>query len=507
MATIAQSAVLVPSAAEIDLDFADHHASDATDEKPRHTHKPQLSVSGPKGNFGDLEHLLRCYPSLGFQASHYGQAVELARKMIVKQPPSSIYLIRDGEFVKVEPEEPAEGGDRGTGCREAVRFLVQEGVVPRAAVDPQTRQSSAELSFAALKRDFGGYAAKILFPNEAPTEGRVDSHPPRGPYKSFLSALVLAGGGPEHDIRRACQSYRVDHYASEPPRPQNTSKKSAGAGKKTQQRSPKTKTDRSNAPLSRFGNVLYASSASPQASFFDTVMQTFVQLLCQRQADQKAAYQAAPEQTRTNARLDGTAYCSWSTTPSEVWALAGLWLEDLFTFALATAAHTAKTRGKATSTPLCEKQESNGAVHVDPQDGVAAATSKTDAFRPEARRLAESTVLYWAARQEVPVYCPSFADGDIAKYLYQHYASTKASPQGGTMLKVDLVRDIHGINRLAMYSKRSGMLICGGGSVKHHVCNANLMRNGADYTVFISNGQEFDGSDAARQARGGGVVG
>ena len=45
------------------------------------------------------------------------------------------------------------------------------------------------------------------------------------------------------------------------------------------------------------------------------------------------------------------------------------------------------------------------------------------------------------------------------------------------------------------------------GLVKHHVCNANLMRNGADFSVYIntaqvcfpsipSSPQEFDGSDA-----------
>ena len=40
------------------------------------------------------------------------------------------------------------------------------------------------------------------------------------------------------------------------------------------------------------------------------------------------------------------------------------------------------------------------------------------------------------------------------------------------------------------------MLIFGGGLVKHHICNANLMRNGANYAVFVNTGQEFDGSDS-----------
>ena len=33
------------------------------------------------------------------------------------------------------------------------------------------------------------------------------------------------------------------------------------------------------------------------------------------------------------------------------------------------------------------------------------------------------------------------------------------------------------------------MLIFGGGLVKHHICNANLMRNGANYAVFVNTGQ------------------
>lgn len=61
---------------------------------------------------------------------------------------------------------------------------------------------------------------------------------------------------------------------------------------------------------------------------------------------------------------------------------------------------------------------------------------------------------------------------------------------------VDLIQDIRGINSLAMFAKRTGMIILGGGIVKHHICNANLMRNGADYSVFINTGSDFDGSDS-----------
>ena len=44
--------------------------------------------------------------------------------------------------------------------------------------------------------------------------------------------------------------------------------------------------------------------------------------------------------------------------------------------------------------------------------------------------------------------------------------------------------------------RRTGAIILGGGLPKHHICNANLMRNGADFAVFLNTAQEFDGSDS-----------
>lgn len=41
---------------------------------------------------------------------------------------------------------------------------------------------------------------------------------------------------------------------------------------------------------------------------------------------------------------------------------------------------------------------------------------------------------------------------------------------------------------MAVKSSRTGVLILGGGVVKHHINNANLMRNGSDFTVYINTG-------------------
>lgn len=102
-----------------------------------------------------------------------------------------------------------------------------------------------------------------------------------------------------------------------------------------------------------------------------------------------------------------------------------------------------------------------------------------------------SSILYWAYKNDIPIFCPALTDGSLGDMLYFH--SFKSSPK---WLTIDIVRDIRSINSLALTAKRTGMIILGGGVVKHHIANANLMRNGAESAVYINTAQEFDGSDA-----------
>ena len=101
----------------------------------------------------------------------------------------------------------------------------------------------------------------------------------------------------------------------------------------------------------------------------------------------------------------------------------------------------------------------------------------------------EESVLYWAYKNNIPIFCPAITDGSIGDMLY--FFTYK---QPG--LVMDIVGDIRRLNDLAIQSHATGMIILGGGLVKHHICNANLMRNGADWSVFVNTASEFDGSDA-----------
>lgn len=103
----------------------------------------------------------------------------------------------------------------------------------------------------------------------------------------------------------------------------------------------------------------------------------------------------------------------------------------------------------------------------------------------------DSSVLYWAYKNDIPVFCPALTDGSIGDMLFFH--TFKASPQ---QIRLDIVADIRKLNSMSMAASNAGMILLGGGLIKHHICNACLMRNGADYAVYINTGQEFDGSDA-----------
>ena len=99
------------------------------------------------------------------------------------------------------------------------------------------------------------------------------------------------------------------------------------------------------------------------------------------------------------------------------------------------------------------------------------------------------SIYYWCYKNDIPVYCPAITDGSIGDmihfFMYKH-------PD----FKLDVAKDIHDLNEFTIVQKKTGIIILGGGVVKHHINNANMMRNGTDYAVYINSGQEWDGSDA-----------
>ncbi len=98
------------------------------------------------------------------------------------------------------------------------------------------------------------------------------------------------------------------------------------------------------------------------------------------------------------------------------------------------------------------------------------------------------SVYYWAYRNNIPVFCPGLTDGSIGDMIFCHSYQNPG-------LILDIASDVRRINDIAIGAARSGMFIIGGALPKHHTCNANMMRNGSDYTVYLNTGVEYDGGD------------
>ncbi|MEM4257462.1 MAG: deoxyhypusine synthase [Candidatus Diapherotrites archaeon] len=101
----------------------------------------------------------------------------------------------------------------------------------------------------------------------------------------------------------------------------------------------------------------------------------------------------------------------------------------------------------------------------------------------------EKSILYWAWKNKVRIFCPAISDGAIGDNLY--FFKYKHND-----FVLDIALDVVLLNDTTIDQKKTGLIILGSGVIKHAILNANMFRNGADYAVYINNAQEFDGSDA-----------
>lgn len=101
----------------------------------------------------------------------------------------------------------------------------------------------------------------------------------------------------------------------------------------------------------------------------------------------------------------------------------------------------------------------------------------------------ESSFLYWAARNNVPVFCPALTDGSIGDLFYFQRQKHKD-------FYLDIVSDHQKIVELALKYEKTGAVVLGGGVPKHYVLNSNIFKDGLDYAVYVTTAQESDASDS-----------
>ncbi|MBS7633505.1 deoxyhypusine synthase [Candidatus Bathyarchaeota archaeon] len=105
----------------------------------------------------------------------------------------------------------------------------------------------------------------------------------------------------------------------------------------------------------------------------------------------------------------------------------------------------------------------------------------------------DSSILYWAAKNNIPVYVPGITDGSVGYQLW--FFSQEHD------FRINLLKDSQELNDMVFTAKKTGALLIGGGISKHHTLWWNQFKDGLDYAVYVSTADEWDGSLSGARPR------
>lgn len=127
-------------------------------------------------------------------------------------------------------------------------------------------------------------------------------------------------------------------------------------------------------------------------------------------------------------------------------------------------------------------------------DGVRAISTR-DLLWEFGRRVKDrKSILYWAAKNRIPVFVPAIVDGAFGSQLWSFW-------QDHREFRVDEMADEQALADLVFTAKRTGALVIGGGVSKHHTIWWNQFRDGLDYAVYVTTAVEHDGSLSGARVR------
>jgi len=114
--------------------------------------------------------------------------------------------------------------------------------------------------------------------------------------------------------------------------------------------------------------------------------------------------------------------------------------------------------------------------------------SPTEVFFELGKRLGdENSFVYWAAKNNIPIFSPAPTDGAFGLQLFFF---KQDNPDFG----LDVTGDMKRLADVVLQSGKTGGIILGGGAAKHHAIGAQIVRGGFDYAVYVSTATQYDGS-------------
>ena len=99
----------------------------------------------------------------------------------------------------------------------------------------------------------------------------------------------------------------------------------------------------------------------------------------------------------------------------------------------------------------------------------------------------EHSILYQAAKHNIPIFCPGITDGALGFHLYFVQQKNKD-------FVIDVIKDFEKITLATTHDDKKGIIALGGGISKHHALLSTLLSGGADYAVYISSATHYSGS-------------
>jgi deoxyhypusine synthase len=106
----------------------------------------------------------------------------------------------------------------------------------------------------------------------------------------------------------------------------------------------------------------------------------------------------------------------------------------------------------------------------------------------------EDSILFQAAKNNVPVFCPAITDGAFGFHLYLFQ-------QKHSDFMVDVVQDFKNILFSTSIDEPKGVIALGGSISKHHAILATLLNGGAEYAVYVTTASQASGSMSGATTR------
>ena len=99
----------------------------------------------------------------------------------------------------------------------------------------------------------------------------------------------------------------------------------------------------------------------------------------------------------------------------------------------------------------------------------------------------EDSILYQAAKNNIPIFCPAITDGAFGFHLYLFQ-------QKHSDFIVDVVKDFGNILFSSSHDDKKAVIALGGSISKHHAILCTLLNGGAVYAVYMTTAQRTSGS-------------